>query len=178
MSQTHREDDLFQMIQRMNDDIERLKRRRAIAIGAILIWPTTVVAPSGTLDCDGAAYSRTDYAELFARVGVRWGPGDGLTTFNVPTFKNCFLLGDSDDRVVGESGGEEEHTLIVEELPQHRHTGTMTTGPGATSSTTDGVPPHNSTPSGGQWQSSIEGNDQPHNNMPPFAVVRFVIVAL
>jgi len=34
--------------------------------------------------CDGAAYSRTTYAALFAVLGTRYGAGDGSTTFNVP----------------------------------------------------------------------------------------------
>lgn len=41
-------------------------------------------APSGTLLCDGAAVSRTTYAELFAAIGTLYGAGDGKTTFNVP----------------------------------------------------------------------------------------------
>lgn len=41
-------------------------------------------APQGTLLCNGAAVSRTTYANLFAVVGVTFGPGDGSTTFNLP----------------------------------------------------------------------------------------------
>jgi len=41
-------------------------------------------APNGWLIRDGAAYSRTTYAALFAVIGTTWGAGDGTTTFNVP----------------------------------------------------------------------------------------------
>lgn len=41
-------------------------------------------APQTTLPCDGAAVSRTTYADLFAAIGTTFGPGDGSTTFNVP----------------------------------------------------------------------------------------------
>jgi microcystin-dependent protein len=41
-------------------------------------------APTGWLICDGAAVSRTTYADLFAKVGIRFGSGDGTTTFNLP----------------------------------------------------------------------------------------------
>ncbi len=41
-------------------------------------------APAGTLLCDGAAVSRTTYAELFAAIGTLYGAGDGKTTFNLP----------------------------------------------------------------------------------------------
>lgn len=42
------------------------------------------LAPQGSLPCNGAAVSRTTYAELFAAIGTIWGAGDGSTTFNVP----------------------------------------------------------------------------------------------
>ncbi|MBH1429876.1 tail fiber protein [Stenotrophomonas maltophilia] len=41
-------------------------------------------APAGTLLCNGAAVSRTTYAELFAAIGTLYGAGDGSTTFNLP----------------------------------------------------------------------------------------------
>lgn len=36
------------------------------------------------LKCNGAAYSRAVYADLFAAIGTYYGAGDGVTTFNVP----------------------------------------------------------------------------------------------
>jgi len=36
--------------------------------------------------CDGRAISRAVYATLFGLCGVAYGPGDGLTTFNIPQF--------------------------------------------------------------------------------------------
>jgi len=39
---------------------------------------------AGYLWLDGAAVSRTAYAALFAVYGITHGPGDGLTTFNLP----------------------------------------------------------------------------------------------
>lgn len=41
-------------------------------------------APAGTLLCNGAAVSRTTYADLFAAIGTLYGAGDGKTTFNLP----------------------------------------------------------------------------------------------
>jgi microcystin-dependent protein len=40
--------------------------------------------PPFTLLCNGAAISRTQYADLFAAIGTTYGAGDGVTTFNVP----------------------------------------------------------------------------------------------
>ncbi|MBR4291673.1 MAG: tail fiber protein [Oscillospiraceae bacterium] len=49
------------------------------------IYPLAAsVVPEGFLLCDGAAYSRTEYPELFAAIGTMYGSGDGSTTFNVP----------------------------------------------------------------------------------------------
>lgn len=36
--------------------------------------------------CDGRAINRITYATLFALCGVAYGPGDGVTTFNIPQF--------------------------------------------------------------------------------------------
>lgn len=59
--------------------------------------------PNGTLLCDGAAVSRTIYADLFAAIGVTWGSGDGINTFNLPDLRNFFTRGASSSRAVGSS---------------------------------------------------------------------------
>lgn len=52
--------------------------------------------PAGWLWCDGSALSRIDYAELFAKIGTKFGSGDGSTTFNIPDFTGGrFIEGDS-----------------------------------------------------------------------------------
>jgi microcystin-dependent protein len=53
-------------------------------------------APEGFLPCNGAAVSRTTYAELFKAIGTTWGKGDGTTTFNVPDLRGMFLRGVDD----------------------------------------------------------------------------------
>ena len=45
-------------------------------------------APTGFLLCNGAAVSRTTYADLFAVIGTTYGSGDGSTTFNLPNSEN------------------------------------------------------------------------------------------
>lgn len=49
--------------------------------------------PANTLPADGAAVSRTTYAQLYAKIGVTHGQGDGSTTFNVPDYRGRFLRG-------------------------------------------------------------------------------------
>jgi microcystin-dependent protein len=51
--------------------------------GAVSMWAGSS-APSGWLECDGSAVSRSTYSSLFAVIGTRYGAGDGSTTFNLP----------------------------------------------------------------------------------------------
>jgi len=60
-------------------------------------------APTGWLECDGSAISRTTYATLFSAVGTTWGSGNGSTTFNIPDFRGQFLRGWDDSRGVDPS---------------------------------------------------------------------------
>lgn len=87
--------------------------------------------PSGFLFCDGSAVSRTTYASLFAAIGTLWGAGDGTTTFNLPDLRGRTLAGADNmngsaaGRLTGYSlavaGGEQTHTLDVNELANHGH---------------------------------------------------------
>lgn len=49
-------------------------------------------APTGWLLCNGAAVSRTNYADLFAVIGTKYGAGDGSTTFNLPAAESGAAL--------------------------------------------------------------------------------------
>lgn len=49
--------------------------------------------PTGYLECNGAAISRTTYATLYAKIGIIHGRGDGSTTFNIPDYRGRFLRG-------------------------------------------------------------------------------------
>jgi microcystin-dependent protein len=50
-------------------------------------------APAGWLKANGAAVSRTTYADLFSAIGTVFGVGDGATTFNLPDMRGEFLRG-------------------------------------------------------------------------------------
>ena len=63
-------------------------------------WET---APAGYVMCDGSAISRTDYANLFACIGVKFGAGDGSTTFNVPDLRDKTIQGRNANQNIGES---------------------------------------------------------------------------
>lgn len=54
----------------------------AIPVGTIV---QAYHALPGFLACSGTAVSRTTYAALFAKLGIKCGVGDGSTTFNLPS---------------------------------------------------------------------------------------------
>lgn len=79
-------------------------------------------APSGWLLCDGQAVSRTSYPALFQVLGVTYGYGDGVNTFNVPDLRECSPIG------VGKRGSgvstHETYTLGQfkdDKFAEHRH---------------------------------------------------------
>lgn len=61
------------------------------------------VPPFGWLKANGAAVSRTVYANLFAAIGERYGRGDGRTTFNLPDLRGEFVRGFDDGRNIDRS---------------------------------------------------------------------------
>lgn len=85
-------------------------------------------APTDYLACDGAAVSRTDYADLFAVCGVLYGAGDGSTTFNLPDLRGEFVRGWDDGRGVDsgrslgttQNSSNKDHTHTITD-PGHNH---------------------------------------------------------
>lgn len=61
-------------------------------VGTIIAVAYTGV-PEGYMHCNGAAVSRTTYANLFNEIGTTYGAGDGSTTFNLPNTVARFLEG-------------------------------------------------------------------------------------
>ena len=73
----------------------------SVPTGTLLPFAGTVI-PDGYLPCNGANVSRTDYANLFAAIGTKWGEGDGSTTFTLPNFNDRFIEGTTDTEKVGQ----------------------------------------------------------------------------
>lgn len=68
---------------------------QALPSGTVVASVATL--PTGWLKCDGAAVSRTQYPTLFAAIGIKFGKGDGSTTFRLPDMKIRLTTGSSPD---------------------------------------------------------------------------------
>ena len=95
----------------------------AVPTGSVHQMATTT-APAGYLKCNGAAISRTTYADLFAIIGTTWGAGDGSTTFNVPDLRGEFVRGWDDGK--GTDNGRTFASSQSDANKQHSHTATST----------------------------------------------------
>ena len=65
---------------------------QGVPSGAVFCMAVATV-PSGYLECNGAAVSRTTYAALFAVIGTSYGAGNGSSTFNLPDLRGEFIRG-------------------------------------------------------------------------------------
>lgn len=99
-------------------------------------------APSGWMFCQGQSLSISEYTTLFSLIGTTFG-GDGQVNFNLPDFRGRAAIhagqGPSlPSYIPGQIGGNEQVTLIQQQLPQHTHAFIAATGkPVAYNSTGD-----------------------------------------
>ena len=147
---------------------------KAVPIGTIVMWATST-PPTGWLLCNGAVVSRTAYVELFKVLGTSVGNVGG-SAFKIPDLTGRFPLGTSNTHNLHSTGGSETHTLTVDEMPAHDHgVGGNIVQRGSGSDAfreLAGAYPGGSSPS-----SQSVGGGQPHNNMPPYYGINFIIRA-
>ena len=110
---------------------------QGVNTGLILPWSDSSI-PSGFLECNGSAVSRTTYSGLFAVVGTNYGIGDGSTTFNIPDLADRVCQHKSPTKAQFSTGGADtvaatgslsgaaigNTTLSTPQLPSHSHPGT------------------------------------------------------
>ena len=81
--------------------------------------------------------------------------------------EDTFLLASGSAFTLGQTGGEINHTLTIDEMPTHNHLQTISSTTGGQVQTQPGF--------GGatEYEEAVSntGGDQPHNNMPPYLVV-------
>lgn len=187
---------LLSVISNLGQRIARLEAREINPVGTILMNANPVI-PANHLACDGGSYSKTDYETLYAVLGTRYGGNASL--FMVPDLRGRTVVGSGNRWGPGETGGEETHILTINELPAHNHgvtdpghTHAPGTGAdwfwtksnaggnviqgGATYQADNGVRSVTASSTTGITTNNT-GGTVAHNNMPPYIVIPFIIVA-
>jgi len=75
-----------------------------IPTATIVPWSSSSI-PTGFLECNGAAVSRSTYSALFAIVSTTYGAGNGSSTFNVPNLADNVAIGKSPGKALASTGG-------------------------------------------------------------------------
>jgi microcystin-dependent protein len=152
-------------------------------IGEIRIFAGNF-APVGWLLCQGQLLPISQYDVLFNLIGTTYG-GDGETTFALPNLASRIPYHQGSGYVLGQTGGVEQVTLTQQQIPVHTHTANANTpnanqpgpvgnvwgagtlsGYAASQSANSTMNPAALLPAGGS---------QPHENMPPFLCLNFII---
>jgi microcystin-dependent protein len=151
-------------------------------------------APTGWALCNGQLIPISQNTALFSLLGTTYG-GDGKSTFALPNLQGSAPMASGQGpglslRSLGESGGEQNVTLLTTEMPSHTHTAQADAAGGG-----NAVPTNNSWgASGGRGRpaapyapsstsnvqmspngTSVTGGNLPHNNMPPYLCMTFII---
>ena len=149
-------------------------------------------APRAWAFCNGQLLPISQNTALFSLVGTTYG-GDGRTTFGLPDLQDRAPMHPGDGpgltpRRLGDTGGTTFVTLTEAQMPPHQH-GLRGTDAAAASEEPSLPIPGRSAPLGDRQYRKVgvqpaamqpsalsaEGGSQPHNNMPPFLALNFII---
>ena len=142
-------------------------------------------APAGWMFCEGQLLPISENETLFNLIGTTYG-GDGESTFALPDLRGRIPVHQGNGMVLAETGGAEEITLTVNQIPSHNHQALCSTAAGTLSSPENAVWAAAST--GNQMYSapagispmhagaiSPTGGSQPHTNFAPYLCLNFII---
>jgi microcystin-dependent protein len=134
--------------------------------------------------CQGQLIPITENETLFTLIGTTYG-GDGVSTFALPNLASRIPYHLGNGYTIGQPGGLEQVTLTTQQIPAHTHSAMANTPNG-----------NQSAPAGNVWGAgtlsgytadqtanttmnpaalSSSGGSQPHDNMPPFLCLNFII---
>src|SRR3954447_15316776 len=76
--------------------------------------------PAGWMFCEGQLLPISENETLFQLIGTTYG-GDGQSTFALPDLRGRIPLHQGNGFILAETGGAEEITLTVSQIPAHSH---------------------------------------------------------
>lgn len=142
-------------------------------------------APSGWMFCDGQLLPISENETLFQLIGTTYG-GDGQSTFALPDLQSRIPIHQGNGFILAETGGAEEVTLTVNQIPIHTHAMVVAGGQGSTPNPSSQVVLAGS-PNVDLYIEDIAnqalaatsmtavGGSQPHTNLQPYLCINFII---
>jgi len=139
-------------------------------------------AQKGWALANGATLPINQNQALFALLGTIYG-GDGITTFQLPNLQGRVPIHQGSGFTIGQSGGQETHTLTSSEIASHTHA--VTTQASKDEETTN-RPDGAYFTQGGAYGTTADtalagaptsstGGGQPHENRQPSIGLTFLI---
>jgi microcystin-dependent protein len=141
-------------------------------------------APAGWMFCEGQLLPISENETLFNLIGTTYG-GDGQETFALPDLRGRLPLHFGNGFTLAETGGVEQVTLTVLQIPAHSHallgsannatsTAAKNNVPATTPSYTPYIAANANTPMNAQSIGGT-GGSQPHSNFQPYLCLDFII---
>ena len=142
-------------------------------------------APAGWMFCEGQLLPISENVTLFQLIGTTYG-GDGQSTFALPDLRGRLPLHQGNGFILAETGGVEEVTLTVNQIPSHSHpelvsgaalggqtnpTGNLLAQSPQATLYIDDVPNVSLSPA----VIAPVGGSQPHTNFQPYLCINFII---
>lgn len=141
-------------------------------------------APAGWMFCEGQLLPISENETLFQLIGTTYG-GDGQETFALPDLRGRLPIHQGNGFILAETGGAEEITLTVNQIPAHTHAMIASGDPADQTTGNNGVvaaPPSLSMYYTSAADTSLNANaiaavggSQPHTNFQPYLCVDFII---
>ncbi len=141
-------------------------------------------APAGWMFCEGQLLPISENEALFQLIGTTYG-GDGESTFGLPDLRGRLPLHQGNGFILAETGGAEEITLTVNQIPSHTHPLLAAADNASTANAQNNLLAQitSYTPYfGAQANTALAptsigpvGGSQPHTNFQPYLCVDFII---